>query len=316
MVVGICSVPEMISPKKRCSEGSPNGLRTPKRCREEASMDAHESLETTEPIPAVVMLGENGGIWHVDGLLELLAGALCATLGADPASLQLACSAENGSDDACNNTHCCAQPDQQLPPNHHDDQQHQGLTRPPHPQPHHQDQEPHPPSTAPSPQPWPLHTGLTEGNLQAHTAAAQLLPASSQCLLGLDDDDNSSVVSLSAWMAGAQTPRQGRSGSDAGSLHAPFSTSTATTTSSGASMRQLTPPPPLQLPGPSGFSFAPSPFCFTPRWGAGAVREFSRGSNGGAGSTSISCSSSSGAGCGVPEAKWPRRRPSVSEQRR
>ncbi len=35
----------------------------------------------------VVLLGDEGGIWHVDGLLELLTGALCAALCGDPAAL-------------------------------------------------------------------------------------------------------------------------------------------------------------------------------------------------------------------------------------
>lgn len=44
-------------------------------------------LQAEPQASTVVLLGDEGGIWHVDGLLELLTGALCAALCGDPAAL-------------------------------------------------------------------------------------------------------------------------------------------------------------------------------------------------------------------------------------
>ncbi|PNH03278.1 hypothetical protein TSOC_010683 [Tetrabaena socialis] len=84
MVVG-CERP-LASCKRRadqmCAAGASPAI---KRYRDTCEVDVPQPQQE----PSVFVLGDEGGLWHVDGLLELLAGALCAALGADPSSLSL-----------------------------------------------------------------------------------------------------------------------------------------------------------------------------------------------------------------------------------
>ncbi|GIL77524.1 hypothetical protein Vretifemale_6956 [Volvox reticuliferus] len=207
MVVGIYSLPDATSPKRRCSEGSASLLpcgRPLKRWKAENAEETEVILEATDVLESssgVVLLEDNGGIWHVDGLLELLAGALCATFGADPLEITSTSDGTNTSS-ITKDIYMSSIYNDLLHQPHHlegdalaDQQQQQQLQLPP-------------------PLPAPRTAKLTERNLQAHTASTH--PPNNTRQSRDDDEDCTSVASLSAWAIGTASPR--RQVSDSGGL--------------------------------------------------------------------------------------------------
>ncbi|GIL64819.1 hypothetical protein Vafri_18680 [Volvox africanus] len=197
MVVGIYSLPDATSPKRRCSEGSASLLpcgRPLKRWKADNGEESEVILEATDALESsssVVLLEENGGIWHVDGLLELLAGALCATFGADPLEITSASDGTSTSSTVQDVRLSPMSSDLLHRPHHLDDD---GLA----------DQQQ--PLQLPPPLPAPRTAKLTERNLRAHTASTQ--PTYNTRQSRDDDEDCSSVASLSAWAIGTQSPRR------------------------------------------------------------------------------------------------------------
>ncbi|GLC42689.1 hypothetical protein PLESTB_001127500 [Pleodorina starrii] len=205
MVVGIYSVPDAVYPKRRCSDGSSGLLpcgRANKRSKSETEVIL-EAPEAQEPSSSVVLLEENGGIWHVDGLLELLAGALCATFGADPASLDL----NGGPDGEVLLTTGCS-----CPSATDADENKANTSTPLQDQADQKSDQQQPQQQLPQ---RPSLTALTELNLRVHTASAQPAAGAGPRTPSPDnDDDRASVASLSAWVGGMTSPR--RRGSEGG----------------------------------------------------------------------------------------------------
>ncbi|KAG2434270.1 hypothetical protein HXX76_007995 [Chlamydomonas incerta] len=168
-----------LPPKKR-HFGQGDATSACKRNKHEAGAD----VLPADTLPGL-SLGADGGVWHVDGLLELLAGALCSALGTDGLHSDAPPAGPSGADAALAGSVSAAH-----------------AASPAEPAPAsacgHQLRTAAAASTA---------FDVLRSNLPALTIPRP--PAAPAADELEDEDDRSSVASLSAWVAGTPSRRRG-----------------------------------------------------------------------------------------------------------
>lgn len=131
-----------------------------------------------------LMLGADGGIWHVDGLLELLTGALCSALGTDGLHSDAVPAGPSSAPVVAGPAHAAHAASHTAPPA----------------------------AGAPGQQPCPYAAASTAFDMLRSNLPALTIPRppAAPAVDDLDDeDDRSSVASLSAWVAGTPSRRRG-----------------------------------------------------------------------------------------------------------